>query len=32
MALAGIVIALLGALIPARGAARLTIAEVLHNE
>ena len=32
MALAGVVIALLGALIPARGAARLTIAEVLHNE
>ncbi|REF94448.1 putative ABC transport system permease protein [Asanoa ferruginea] len=32
MALAGVVIALLGALVPARGAARLTIAEVLHNE
>ncbi|GIJ59335.1 FtsX-like permease family protein [Virgisporangium aurantiacum] len=32
MALAGLVIALLGALVPARGAARLTIAEVLHNE
>ena len=32
MALAGVVIALLGALLPARGAARLTIAEVLHNE
>ncbi|GAA0896883.1 hypothetical protein GCM10009557_71160 [Virgisporangium ochraceum] len=29
---AGLVIALLGALLPARGAARLTIAEVLHNE
>ena len=32
MALAGVVIALLGALLPARGAARLTIAEVLHDE
>jgi putative ABC transport system permease protein len=32
LALAGIAIALLGALVPARGAARLTIAEVLHNE
>ncbi|MFG3712312.1 ABC transporter permease [Micromonospora sp. NPDC047730] len=32
MALAGVVIALLGALVPARGAARLTIAEVLHTE
>jgi putative ABC transport system permease protein len=32
LALAGLVIALLGALVPARGAARLTIAEVLHNE
>ncbi|RZU76393.1 hypothetical protein EV384_5045 [Micromonospora kangleipakensis] len=32
MALAGVVIALLGALVPARRAARLTIAEVLHNE
>ncbi len=32
MALAGVVIALLGALLPARGAARLTIAEVLHHE
>ncbi|GIF68852.1 hypothetical protein Ais01nite_68870 [Asanoa ishikariensis] len=32
LALAGVVIALLGALIPARGAARLTIASVLHNE
>jgi putative ABC transport system permease protein len=32
MAFAGLVIALLGALVPARGAARLTIAEVLHNE
>ncbi|MPZ84841.1 MAG: FtsX-like permease family protein [Actinophytocola sp.] len=32
LALAGIAIAVLGALIPARGAARTTIAEVLHNE
>jgi putative ABC transport system permease protein len=32
LALAGLVIALVGAVIPARGAARLTIAEVLHNE
>jgi ABC-type lipoprotein release transport system permease subunit len=32
MASTGLVIALLGALVPARGAARLTIAEVLHNE
>lgn len=32
MAAAGLVIALLGALLPARSAARLTIAEVLHNE
>jgi putative ABC transport system permease protein len=32
MAAAGLVIALLGALLPARGAARLTIAEVLRNE
>jgi putative ABC transport system permease protein len=32
LALAGLAIALIGALIPARGAARLTIAEVLHNE
>ncbi|GIF70902.1 FtsX-like permease family protein [Asanoa siamensis] len=32
LALAGVVIALLGALVPARGAARLTIASVLHNE
>jgi putative ABC transport system permease protein len=30
--LAGITIAVLGALIPARSAARLTIAQVLHNE
>ncbi|WP_308120099.1 ABC transporter permease [Streptomyces bambusae] len=30
--LAGVAIAVLGALIPARSAARLTIAEVLHNE
>jgi len=32
LALAGLAIALLGALVPARAAARLTIAEVLHNE
>lgn len=32
LALAGIVIAVLGALIPARAAARTTIASVLHNE
>ncbi|MES4905848.1 MULTISPECIES: FtsX-like permease family protein [unclassified Streptomyces] len=32
LALAGLVIGILGALIPARRAARLTIAEVLHNE
>ncbi|ADI12295.1 hypothetical protein SBI_09177 [Streptomyces bingchenggensis BCW-1] len=32
LALAGLVIGVLGALIPARRAARLTIAEVLHNE
>jgi len=32
LAFAGLVIALLGALVPARGAARLTIAEVLHTE
>ncbi|MFF6783298.1 FtsX-like permease family protein [Streptomyces sp. NPDC012510] len=32
VALAGLVIAVLGAYIPARRAARLTIAEVLHNE
>ena len=32
LALAGVAIALLGALVPARGAARLPIAEVLHNE
>jgi putative ABC transport system permease protein len=32
LALAGIGIAALGAFLPARSAARLTIAEVLHNE
>ncbi|MGK4584962.1 FtsX-like permease family protein [Kitasatospora sp. HPMI-4] len=32
LAFAGLVIAVLGALIPARSAARLTIAQVLHNE
>lgn len=32
LALAGMVIAVLGALLPARSAARLTIAKVLHNE
>jgi putative ABC transport system permease protein len=32
LALVGIVIAVLGALIPARGAARVSIATVLHNE
>ncbi|MEV0715655.1 ABC transporter permease [Asanoa sp. NPDC050611] len=32
LALAGLAIALIGALVPAGGAARLTIAEVLHNE
>jgi putative ABC transport system permease protein len=32
LALAGIAIAVLGALVPARSAARTTIAEVLHNE
>jgi putative ABC transport system permease protein len=32
LALAGVIIAVLGALIPARSAARLTIATVLHNE
>ncbi|MFE7132480.1 ABC transporter permease [Streptomyces sp. NPDC057638] len=32
LALAGVVIAVLGALIPARGAARLTVAQVLRNE
>ncbi|MFD9600753.1 ABC transporter permease [Streptomyces sp. NPDC059970] len=32
LTLAGVAIAVLGALIPARSAARLTIAEVLHNE
>ncbi|MFE9094041.1 ABC transporter permease [Streptomyces sp. NPDC007264] len=31
-ALAGIAIAVLGAFVPARGAARLTVAEALHNE
>ncbi|MFJ4946895.1 hypothetical protein [Streptomyces sp. NPDC088760] len=31
-ALAGVVIAVMGALVPARRAARLTVAEVLHNE
>ncbi|GAA3648238.1 hypothetical protein GCM10022267_38460 [Lentzea roselyniae] len=32
LALAGVVIAVLGALVPSRGAARLSIATVLHNE
>ncbi|MFE2939467.1 FtsX-like permease family protein [Streptomyces sp. NPDC059255] len=32
LALAGVTIAVLGALVPARSAARLTIARVLHNE
>lgn len=32
LALAGVMIAVLGAFVPARSAARLTIAEVLHNE
>jgi putative ABC transport system permease protein len=32
VALSGLVIAVLGALVPARRAARLTVAEVLHNE
>ncbi|MGW1808383.1 ABC transporter permease [Streptomyces sp. NPDC002078] len=32
LALAGLVIAVVGALVPARRAARLTVAEVLHNE
>lgn len=32
LVLAGVTIAILGALIPARSAARLTIAKVLHNE
>ncbi|WP_055587439.1 ABC transporter permease [Streptacidiphilus griseoplanus] len=32
LALAGVVIAVLGAYVPARSAARLTIARVLHNE
>ncbi len=32
LALAGVVIAVLGALVPARSAARFPIAEVLHNE
>jgi putative ABC transport system permease protein len=30
--LAGVVIAILGAFVPARRAARLTIAQVLHSE
>ncbi|MGW4564968.1 hypothetical protein ACWEN3_21970 [Streptomyces sp. NPDC004561] len=32
LALAGVVIAVVGALAPARRAARLTVAEVLHSE
>ncbi|MFD0392603.1 hypothetical protein ACFQ3Z_06895 [Streptomyces nogalater] len=32
LALAGVLIAVVGALVPARRAARLTVAEVLHNE
>jgi putative ABC transport system permease protein len=32
LALAGIPIAVLGALLPSRSAARMTVAEVLHNE
>ncbi|GAA2621567.1 hypothetical protein GCM10010399_60790 [Dactylosporangium fulvum] len=32
LAAAGVLIALVGALVPARRAARLRIAEVLHNE
>ena len=32
LALTGVVIAVLGAVVPARGAARLSIATVLHNE
>ncbi|HEV7974834.1 hypothetical protein [Amycolatopsis sp.] len=32
LALAGIAIAVLGALLPSRSAARMTVAEVLHNE
>ena len=32
LALAGVAIAVLGAFLPARGAARLTVAEVLHTE
>ncbi|MFJ9909377.1 FtsX-like permease family protein [Streptomyces sp. NPDC101152] len=32
LVLAGVAIAVLGALVPARSAARLTVAEVLHNE
>jgi putative ABC transport system permease protein len=32
LALVGLVIAVLGAFVPARRAARLTVAEVLHNE
>jgi putative ABC transport system permease protein len=32
LALAGLAIAVLGAFLPARSAARLTVAEALHNE
>ncbi|MEU2715575.1 hypothetical protein [Streptomyces sp. NPDC007205] len=32
LALTGLVIAVVGALVPARRAARLTVSEVLHNE
>jgi putative ABC transport system permease protein len=32
LGIAGVLIALVGALVPARRAARLRIAEVLHNE
>ncbi|MCZ4510999.1 hypothetical protein O3Q52_22960 [Streptomyces sp. ActVer] len=32
LALAGVTIAAVGALVPSRAAARLTVAEVLHNE
>ncbi|MFD4508292.1 ABC transporter permease [Streptomyces sp. NPDC058457] len=32
LALSGLAIAMLGAYLPARGAARLTVAEALHNE
>jgi putative ABC transport system permease protein len=32
MALAGVAIAVLGAFVPARSAARLSIAKVLHSE